>query len=101
MTKEEFKAYLESIGNANACTWCRKYQKVTIGGKALLCHRPKDAEEEDSNEASNKLVIDLLIRACKINDWFKATHKTHAEDHLIGRALQNLINKKCSSSMPG
>ena len=42
-----------------------------------------------------------FAQVCKINDLFKSTCKTQKGDHLMGRTLQNLINEKCDSSMPG
>ena len=60
---------------------------MSIIGKVLLNHRLKDAEEDDSNESLNKPGINSLVRTCKINNWVKTTHKTHARDHLIGRLL--------------
>ena len=50
MKKEEFKACTKSIGNTNAYVWCRKYQKVTIGGKILLCNKPSDDGENENIE---------------------------------------------------
>ena len=100
MTKVQFRAFVESLGSTNACTWCKKHQKVVIGRNALLSCRLKDREEDNDKDSSKKAGIDSFIRVCKINDWFEAKHKTHFGDHPMGRALQNLIDNECSSSVP-
>ena len=101
MIKEEFKACAESICNCNACAWCRKHLKVAIGVKPLLFYKPKDDGDNNNPKSAKKEEIDSHRRVCKIHDWLKAAHDTHAGDHPIDRTLCNLINKKCGSSIPG
>ena len=99
MSKEELKAYTESFGNTNSCTWCRKHQKITIGEKVMSCYKMNDENnEEDSN---NDARLDSFARVYEINDQFECIHETHEGDYQMGRTLQNPINKKHGSSVIG
>ena len=68
MWKEKFKAYAESLWNANACTWHKKYQKVMIDEKTMLCCKASDAEENNVNATNNNAGLDLFARVCKIDN---------------------------------
>ena len=68
MSKEEFKACTRSFRNANAYTQCKKYQKVTIDRKTMLCYKASDTKENDVNTTNNNTGLDSFARVQKIDD---------------------------------